>query len=68
MPEIQTFNLETKSLIHYPRTRSRHQTLATKKEENRCYAIANATVKFPNKRTLSMNTLFASKIRKKEGL
>ena len=34
--------------------------------DNRCYATSDATVKFPNKRTLLMNTFICELDKKKE--
>ena len=47
---------ESHALTTQPRKLNRHQTLATtNKAENRCNAISNATIKFPNKWTFLMN-------------
>ena len=49
-------DLESQTVTTQARKLNRPQTLGPNKSENRCYAISNATVKFPNKRTLLMIT------------
>ena len=49
-------DLESQTVTTQERKLNRPQTLGTNKSENRCYAISNATVKFPNERTLLMIT------------